>query len=180
MSQLGATTYTEALQAIVEAYRRTGQTWPTTMKEIARWAHQKKLWEPQKKDVVDQLARDLSQAMREEYYTDPQGRRVRTKHAARFADDVLPDEEGESHKKQQVLWADIRTDSADHIIKALQQRRMQIVGNCRQLKTDADSFNDNHPSGRKIQLIFDFEADLAEMDQATEYDPGETVIEEHS
>ena len=57
---------------------------------------------------------------------------------------------------------------------------MQIVGNCKQLKTDADSFNDNHPSGRKIQLIFDFEADLAEMDQPTEYDPGETDIDDQA
>jgi addiction module HigA family antidote len=175
-----ATTYSDDLRAIVEKYRRTGQKWPATTQEIAHWAHQKGLWEPQKKDIVNQLARDLSRAMREEYYTDPQGRRVWTKHAARFADDVLPDEEREPRKTQKVLWADIRTDSADHIIKALQQRRMQIVGNCKQLKTDVDSFNDNHPSGKKIQLNFDFEADLAEMEQPTEYNPGETDVDERS
>jgi hypothetical protein len=176
----GVTTYSEALQTIVEAYRQAGQKWPATSREMARWAYRNKLWEPQEKNIVGQLARDLSRAMREEYYTDPQGRRVRTKHAARCVDDTLSDEGQETPKKQKMLWADIRTDSEDHIIKALQQRRMQIVGDCKQLKTDADSFNDNHTSGKKIQLVFNFEDDLAEMDQPTEYDPGQTDIDEHS
>jgi hypothetical protein len=180
MPGLGTTTYTETLQVLVEKYRQAGQKWPATTQEIARWARQKRLWEPQEKNLIDQLARDLSRALREEFSTDPQGRRVRTKHAARFADDVLPDEEGEPHKRQTVLWADIRTDSADHIIRALQQRRRQIVGNCKQLKTDADSFNDNHPSGKKIQLNLDFEADLAEMEQPTDYNPGVTDVDDHS
>jgi hypothetical protein len=180
MSERGVTTYSGDLQTIVATYRRVGQKWPASSREIARWAYRNKLWEPQEKNIVDQLARDLSRAMREEFYTDPQGRCVRTKHAARGVDDALSDEEVEPPKKQTMLWADIRTDSAEHIIKALQQRRMQIVGDCKQLKTDANSFNDNHPSGKKIQLVFNFEDDLAEMEQPTEYDPGETDIDDHS
>jgi hypothetical protein len=109
--------------------------------------------------------------MREEYYTDPQGRKVRTKHAARRVDDDLSEPDADGPKIQKMLWHDIRTDDADHIIQALQQRRMQIVGDCKQLKNDGDSFNDNHPSGKKIQLIFNFEDDLAEMEQPTEYQP---------
>jgi hypothetical protein len=30
---------------------------------------------------------------------------------------------------------------------AFQQRRQQILGDCRQLKTDVDSYNDNYNSG---------------------------------
>ena len=106
---------------------------------------------------MGQLARDLSRAMRDEFYTDPQGRRVRTKHAAKCIEDALSDDGEEGPKKQKMLWADIRTDSEDHIIKALQQRRMQIVGDCKQLKTDADSFNDNPPSGKKIVAVHSVE-----------------------
>ncbi len=47
---------------------------------------------------------------------------------------------------------------------AFQQRRQQIVGDCRQLKTDADSFNDNSNPGSPIQMIFDFTDDLAELE----------------
>jgi len=122
---------------------------------------------------VGQLARDISRAMREECYTDPQGRRVRTKHAARRVEDNLSEEAENNPATQKMLWHDIRTDEAEHIIQALQQRRMQIVGDCKQLKTDADSFNDNHPSGKKIQMVMNFEDDLADMDQPTEYMPPE-------
>ncbi len=166
-----AITYTESLQEMVARYRAAGQKWPATSREIARWAYRNKLWEPQEKNIIGQLARDLSRAMREEYYTDPQGRKVRTKHAARRIDDDLSDPEADSPKIQKMLWHDIRTDDGDHIIQALQQRRMQIVGDCKQLKTDGDSFNENHPSGKKIQLVFNFEDDLAEMEQPTEYQP---------
>jgi len=108
--------------------------------------------------------------MREEYYTDPQGRRVRTKHAARMTEEELRGEE-DAAKRQSMLWADIRTADPDHIERALQQRRRQIVGNCKQLKTDLDSFHDNHPSGKKIQITFNFEDELSEMEQPIEYRP---------
>jgi hypothetical protein len=51
---------------------------------------------------------------------------------------------------------------------AFAQRRQQIVGDCRQLKTDVDSYNDRHPSERAIQLVFDFTNDLAELAQLDE------------
>ncbi len=47
---------------------------------------------------------------------------------------------------------------------AFQQRRQQIVGDCRQLKTDVDSFNDNGEPGPTIQMVFDFSEDLAELE----------------
>ena len=47
---------------------------------------------------------------------------------------------------------------------ARQQRRQQIVGDCRQLKMDADSFNENSNPGLPIQLVFDFTDDLAELE----------------
>ncbi len=162
--------YTESLQDVVQKYREAGQEWPATSRQIARWAYRNKVWEPQETGIISQLARELSRAMREEYYTDPQGRRVRTLHAARRSD-VQPMDGDDLSKKQKTLWADIRTDGDANIELALQQRRMQIVGDCKQLKTDVDSFNENHPSGRKIQMIFNFEDDLADMDQPTEYTP---------
>jgi hypothetical protein len=91
--------------------------------------------------------------MREEYITDPQGRKVRAKHAARI------DQEGE----QLVLWADIRTASRSYMETAFKQRRNQIVSDCYQLKTDVDSFNENRSADRPIQMVFDFTYDLEEL-----------------
>jgi hypothetical protein len=45
---------------------------------------------------------------------------------------------------------------------AFQQRRQQILGDCRQLKTDLDSYNDNYNTAAPLQMVFDFRDDLAE------------------
>jgi hypothetical protein len=47
---------------------------------------------------------------------------------------------------------------------AFQQRRRAIVGDCKQLKNDADSYNENFNSGAAIQIIFDFTEDLEEAE----------------
>lgn len=46
---------------------------------------------------------------------------------------------------------------------SFQGRRQQIVGDCKQLKTDVDSYNQNGNDGKPIQMIFDFTLDLEEM-----------------
>ena len=92
--------------------------------------------------------------MREEYITDPQGRRIRAKHAAKR----------ERDGRQGVFWEDMRTASHEHMEVAFQQRRQQIVGDCRQLKADLDSYNENYNLGESLQMVFDFTNDLAEIE----------------
>ena len=144
--------YVQQLQRIVTKYIEDGEEWPATSHQIARYAINNHLWEAQKATVIDLCAEQLARAMREEYISDPQGRVVRSKHAARVA--------GE----QTVLWADIRTASREHMVVALQQRRQQIVGDCRQLKADTDSYNENYNTGKPIQMVFDFRDDLVELE----------------
>lgn len=144
----------EQLQRIVSQYIQAGEQWPATSHQIAAYAIKNKLWEAQGATVIDLCAGELARAMREEYIRDPQGRVVRAKHAARVA--------GE----QMVLWADIRTATREHMVIALQQRRHQIVGDCRQLKADADSYNENNNPGKPIQMVLDFTEDVAELETA--------------
>ncbi len=65
-----------------------------------------------------------------------------------------------------VLWDDMRTASRQHMRMSFQQRRQQIVGDCRQLKVDVDSYNDMKPDEEPIQMVFDFTMDLAELEAA--------------
>jgi hypothetical protein len=147
-------TYSEQLQQIVAEYRSSGQPWPATAHEMAVWAIAEKKWHPQHGAMIKKCAEEIAGAMREEYCTDPQGRRVRTKHVARYG-------EGRS---QIPLWEDIRTASREHMGIAFQQRRQQILGDCRQLKTDVDSYNENYCAGEPIQMVFNFTEDLAELE----------------
>ena len=94
--------------------------------------------------------------MREEYYTDSEGRRVRLYHPARI-------------KKQGELfteWDDIRSASRPHMQLSFQQHRRKIAGECRQLKTDVDSFNSAHSDEQPIQISFNFEMDILELEAA--------------
>ena len=141
--------YSDQLQRIANGYMESGQPWPATSREIAAWAIRECLWSPHPSAVITQCASELSRAMREDYLTDAQGRSIRAKHAARI--------------EQKVLWADIRTAGRQHMHIALQQRRRQIVGDCRQLKADLDSFNENGNNGEPIQMVFDFTRDLEEQ-----------------
>lgn len=143
----------EQRQAVVARYRAAGEKWPATARDIAAWAIRTKEWEPSRATIIDLCADELARAMREEYITDPQGRRVRAKHAAREGRGAV----------QQTLWADIRTAPRKHMEIAFQQRRQQVVGDCRQLKTDVDSFNQNANPGGPIQVVFDFTQDLEEL-----------------
>jgi len=159
MNKTLAKTYAEQLRDIVKEYRHSGEPWPATAREIAVWAYNNEEVVPRPGSVVKQIAKDFADAMREDYYTDPQGRKVRTMHAARKHVDG----------KQKMLWDDIRTAETAHIERALQLRRQQIVGDCSQLKKDQDSFNDNNIYGAKIQLNFNFEKDLEEMETLEDY-----------
>ncbi len=141
---------------IVRRYRESGQLWPATARQIASWAIKEQLWAPRTEKLLEQCAAELARAMGQEYHTDPQGRTVRAKHAARTTHDG----------KQATFWADISTATAEHMRVAFQQRRSHIVGECKQLKADVDSYNDNKVSGAPIQLVLDFTADLAEVEAA--------------
>lgn len=150
--------FAEQLQRIVELYRNSGKSWPASSSEIAEWAVAHDLFALSRGIAVSQCAEMLARAMREEYITDSKGRIVRKYHAARMRRDG----------RQQTLWAELETASRPHMELAFAQRRQQIVGDCRQLKTDVDSYNDRHPSERAIQLAFDFTNDLAELAQLDE------------
>ena len=147
-------TYAEQMQEIVTKYIDSGETWPASTHEIAAWAIRTRRWEAPHASMVDICADQLARAMREEYITDPQGRRVRSKHAARV----------KRYGQQITLWADIRSADRRHMEIAFQQRRQQIVGDCGQLKRDVDSYNHNKCRLDPIQMVFDFTQDLAEID----------------
>ena len=159
-------TKAEFLQDVVAMYREAGEEWPATAKHIAAWAIREGHWKPPAKNVIQLCASDIAAAMRQEYFTDPQGRRVRKKHA--FPQSIeLP----EGNYEQMFLWIDVTDASHEEVEMAFQYGRKLIVGDCKQLKTDVDSYNENNTHGRLIEMSFNFGDDLEEAAQPTSY-PG--------
>lgn len=152
------TTYVKQMQRIVDEYRLAGLPWPTSAKSIADWAITTGRWELPAAAIRRRCADDIASAMREEYMTDRKGRRVRLLHPAPLLT------EGQT----EMVWDDIRTASRNHMQISFQHRRKGIVGDCRQMKVDVDSYNDAHPEEKQIEIVFDFAMDLAELEAADE------------
>lgn len=144
----------KTMQLLAEEYTRSGGTWPLEATAFAEWAVRTKRWMPTPDDAMKLCRERFSRAMRDEYTTDGEGRRIRTKHAVRVKDGT----------RQIVLRDDIRTAPHSHMVRAFQQRRDQIVGDCRQLKNDVDSYNDARSEMPPIQLVLDFTLDMAELE----------------
>lgn len=146
--------YKNQLKQIVKEYRQDGQKWPASTYDIAQWAIKTRRFDLPKQTIERICARDLAQAMREEYITDSKGRRVRAKHPAKII----------SNGEQRILWDDIRTAPRPFMEMAFMNRRNRIVGECRQAKIDVDSYNDLHPNEKPIQMILDFTQDIKELE----------------
>ena len=110
-------------------------------------------------------SRLVSQALRTDFITDPQGRKVRRKHAAKNKHKTPTGE-----YVQITFWADIEDASKEHMQTSFQQRRMQILGDCHQMKTDVDSYNENYNPGEQLEFSYNFEVDLEELSQPSEYE----------
>ena len=149
-------TLAEELQGLANQYMEAHDGRPAPVRDIAAWAIRNSLWHPQPSDLVSQCAEQIARAMRAEHYIDPQGRRVRAKHAARI----------EKEGKQTTFWADIRTAPHEHIVIAFRQRRKQVVDDCRNLKLDVGTYNENRKPNTQIPMSFDFTRDLAEIEAA--------------
>jgi len=92
---------------------------------------------------------------REDYRTDKNGQRYRAMHAVR----------SKSGDKTMSLWADMDDERAPraHFVKSFAQRRQQIVGDCYQLKTDVDVYNDKNADRPPIQMQLNFTLDVEEL-----------------
>lgn len=152
--------YSDQVRDYVARYQlQAGSTGLIDPREVAEWAYNKGLIKPNPKTVIDAIAADIAQVFREEYRTDSVGRRYRAKHAVKKR----------VGEKTMSLWADMDDARAprDHFIRSFSQRRQQIVGDCVQLKTDADVYNEKNPTEMPVQVPLDFTEDVAELQLAT-------------
>jgi hypothetical protein len=143
----------EKLQKIWHRYDSDHRHLPTSARQAVEWAVEEGLLELPAIDPYDVLAGDMAQALRAEIATDSQGRRYRVNHAVRVTKGGV----------QYTFWGALGFAPHTHMERAFGQRREQIVGDCVQLKTDVDVYNDliegKHPP---IQMILDFTDDVAE------------------
>lgn len=103
----------EQWRKVIAEYREAHGNVPYKSRDVAIWAQDTGRAGFSHSSITDILAREISEASREEYYTDPQGRRVRKKHAVRVTEVV------DGEEKQLTLWDDIETATPEHMRTAL-------------------------------------------------------------
>jgi hypothetical protein len=144
-----ASHYHQKMQDIFKRYQAEVSTDPVDLKEVGAWAMAKGIWAPRPVDMQSRFAAELAEALGEEFRTDKAGRRYRSKLAVTT--------------RQGSLWGDIDTSPRTHVAKNVQQRRRMIVGHCYQLQVDVDHYNEEHAEHDPLQLVMNFEDDVAEM-----------------
>jgi len=144
--------YKEQLQRVWHKYEAEHGAVPATAREAVAWGISQGMIEMPEVDLLDKLASDMSDALREEYATDKDGRRYRVNHAVRVTKGGV----------QYTFWAIMKDAPRDHMQKAFIQRREQIVGDCVQLSTDVEAYNAIHEDQKPIQMLFDFREDIEE------------------
>ena len=151
----------EQLQKVFQAYQDEHNGVPAGTMEVAIWGVEKGLLSLPDLNPHAVLAEQMATALRNEYGTDAKtGRRYRKNHARVIT----------KYGVQMALWAEMDTAPRDHMQKAFQQRRKQIVGDCVQLKADVDVYNSRNSDKEPIQLVIDFTDDVAEVEAALDLD----------
>lgn len=147
--------YANQMKSYIERYKTETRGELLDPHAVAEWAYARGLHKPSVRTVVDAIAADIAQYFREEYRTNKNGHRYRAKHAVR----------SRVGEKTRSLWADMDDEKAprEHFAKSFSQRRQQIVGDCYQLKTDVDVYNEKYPSTALIQVPLDFTLDVEEL-----------------
>lgn len=144
--------YNEDLQQIWHQYQQEMNDIPASARDAVAWGVARGLIAPPQVDPLDKLAEDMATALREEYRKDKLGRRYRVNHAVRVT----------KHGVQYTFWGVMDHSDRPFMEKAFGQRRKQIVGDCVQLRTDADVYNSKYPDQEPIQVVLDFTVDVEE------------------
>ena len=144
----------EQLLNIVDDYRDTGNPWPPTREQIAEWAVANAKYQLTRGMAVAQCAERIARAMRLEHIKDRKGRSVRKYYSARLRE----------NGQQVIRWDDWNAERPFMLVSTA-NRRNQILGECKQLKDDVDSYNERVTPEQPIQVEFDFTVDLEEYAQ---------------
>jgi hypothetical protein len=139
----------QEMQRLIRLYKDESGEREIDMHKVALFAASKGWALPKPIDPLDRLAKEFSEAAREEIRRDAKtGRPYRANHAVQVSPGQAP------------LWVDIDEAPRSMMHKSLIQRREQMVGDGLQLSLDADHWNSINPRDQPIDIPLDFTLDV--------------------
>jgi hypothetical protein len=141
----------QEMQHLIRHYRDVTKKMEVNMHDVAQFAVEKGWPLPRPIAAIDRLAKEFSQAAREEIRHDKKtGKPYRANHAFAMTQGSL----------QLTFWVDIDEAPRKPMLKSLVQRREQMVGDGLQLTLDALHWNNIHPNDEPINLPLDLTDDV--------------------
>jgi hypothetical protein len=141
------------MQYIIRQWKEATGKHEIDMHEVAAFAHKMGWPLPPPITPLERLAKEFSQAAREETRQDEKtGQPYRVYHA------FTPDGKG----SQGMLWIDIDEAPRKIMVKSTVMRREQVVGDMVQLYLDLEHWNRTHPKDKPIVLETDVTPDVQE------------------
>jgi hypothetical protein len=141
----------QEIQRLFKHYREVTGKIQANLHDVVKFAIGKGWPLPAPIDPLDRLAKEFSQALREEIRHDKEtGRPYRANHSVTFY-------KGE---KQTTLWGDIEEIPRRFMLKSAVMRREQMVGEGLQLTLDLDHWNRIHHDEEQIKLPMDLTDDI--------------------
>ena len=138
------------MQFIIRQWKDATGKIEIDMHEVAEFAASKGWPIPPPVSGIDRLAKEFSQAAREETRPDSQtGKPYRVYHA------FTP-----GTNAQGTLWVDIDEAPRKYMLKSAVMRREQMVGDAVQLTLDLSHWNSVNPNEEPIKLPLDFTDDV--------------------
>jgi hypothetical protein len=139
------------MQFIIRQWKEATGNIEIDMHKVAEFAHQKGWPLPPPLTGIDRLAKEFSQAAREETRQDGKtGKPYRVYHA------FPPD----GNQGQGMLWIDIDEASRKIMLKSAVMRREQMIGDAVQLTLDLEHWNNVNPKEEPIMLSNDLTNDV--------------------
>lgn len=144
-------TKTQELQRWITEYRRTTGIKEVDHHELAKWLKKKGWPMPRPKDEVDLLAKQISEAARQQTRQD---RTTGDEYRAYHSFTVM------SGSGQLTLWVDIDEATRPQMWKSSMNKREQMVGEAWRLTIDVEHWNRVNPDQEPIQVPLDFGPDV--------------------
>jgi hypothetical protein len=142
----------QMMQRAIRQYKFETKKTEINMHDVAKWVERRLNWKmPIPPDPLDMLAKQFSAAAREEIRHD------KKTHLPYRANHAMVVRQG---GQQLTLWIDIDEAPRKPMLKCLQQRREQMVGDGLQLTFDQEHWNRIHPDEEPIQLPMDITDDV--------------------
>jgi len=139
------------MQRLIRAWKDETKSTEIDMHNVARWAYEKGWPLPSPADPLDMLAKQFTEAAREQVEYDKEtGKPYRVYHAIKT-----------THGATQLhLFVDIEEATRSQMVVSLVSRREQMVSDGLMLTYDQDHWNTAHQNEEPIQLPLDLTFDV--------------------